>query len=339
MSNNTNVYVDEYSLYNIANAIRYKLNVGTRYLPSQFSNAVNNIGIVNYEYKDTSRMFYKGARLSNIDDIMPLCNNTWNCAYMFAESNITDAPCINGHFIHNTQGMFYNCTNLVNVPSSYYFWSVMFANSMFYNCTSLVNAPYLSFHSCELTNSLFQGCSNLTNIPSMDVGSVINAAYMFAGCGIENLPELNFSRVSTINSLCQGCTKLTNITYLNVGYELGAAQAAFYGCTNLVNAPVLNTDNLILSAFMFAECYSLANVPQYNTAKVNNMSNMFMGCNNLSTGTIQNIVNMCLLASNIPTIFRNLNNSNQFSPLYRTKFSKTYYQSRWSQLQAAGWSY
>ena len=65
---------------------------------------------------------------------------------------------------------------------------------------------------------------------------------------------------------------------------------------------------------------------------------MFRNCNNLSNASIQNIVNMCL-NSNVITSYKNLNNTNSYSPLYQTKFDNSYYQNRWAELDAAGWEY
>lgn len=61
-------------------------------------------------------------------------------------------------------------------------------------------------------------------------------------------------------------------------------------------------------------------------------------CNNISNETIQNIINMCL-NSRINGSHKNLMVNEWYSPLYGTKFDNSYYQNRWAELGAAGWTY
>ena len=100
-----------------------------------------------------------------------------------------------------------------------------------------------------------------------------------------------------------------------------------------LNASITNIDS------MFSGCVSLIAVPQFNTNEVTSMSSMFADCNNLSNVSIQNIINMCL-NSNITNIqYKNLSNTNIYSPFYNTKFNNSYYQNRLIELTTAGLTY
>ena len=106
----------------------------------------------------------------------------------------------------------------------------------------------------------------------------------------------------------------------------------FEGSGNLIleNVTLQNT---------FWNCVNLVSLPELNTSRVSYMLSMVAQCNNLSNASIQNVVNMCL-NSNITDInYKNLSNTNTYSPLYNTKFDNTYYQNRWEELSNAGWTY
>ena len=114
---------------------------------------------------------------------------------------------------------------------------------------------------------------------------------------------------------------------------------AFAHCSNLVTFPNLNTRNVVTLQNTFWNCVNLVSLPELNTSRVSYMLSMVAQCNNLSNASIQNVVNMCL-NSNITDInYKNLSNTNTYSPLYNTKFDNTYYQNRWEELSNAGWTY
>lgn len=83
----------------------------------------------------------------------------------------------------------------------------------------------------------------------------------------------------------------------------------------------------------------LIDVPQFNTSNVISMQSMFFSCSNLSNDSIQNIVNMCLNSNINISTYKNLNNTNSYSPLYQTKFDSSYYSNRLAELDVAGWTY
>lgn len=66
---------------------------------------------------------------------------------------------------------------------------------------------------------------------------------------------------------------------------------------------------------------------------------MFGYCNNLSTDSIQNIINMCLNSNITTASYKNLNTSNYYSPFYRSNITNSKYTNRKTELSAAGWKY
>ena len=90
---------------------------------------------------------------------------------------------------------------------------------------------------------------------------------------------------------------------------------------------------------MLSGCGNLEDVPQFNINNVTNITQMFGVCNKLSDASIQNIINSFLNSNITNTTIKNLNNSNQYSPFYRTNITSSRYSNRLSELTAAGWSY
>ena len=91
---------------------------------------------------------------------------------------------------------------------------------------------------------------------------------------------LDFVDTGLITLDFKGCTKLTiasnNIKRLN---SLTNMPSTFYGCTNLVNAPIIGT-NVTGMFSTFQGCTNLVNAPTIPN-KVTNMPSTFSGCTNL----------------------------------------------------------
>ena len=88
--------------------------------------------------------------------------------------------------------------------------------------------------------------------------------------------------------------------------------------------------------YVFQNCINLTSINQFNTPNLIAMPGAFAYCNNLSSSSIQNIINMCLNSSNITTTYKNLSNANSYSPFYRSNITNAKYQNRWSELATAG---
>ena len=191
-------------------------------------------------------------------------------------------------------------------------------NRSFSDCNNLRTIPNWNIYSITSFEYTFANCTNLTEIPNWDMSNVTNMSYMFYNCNnLQNVPNLNTS-------------KITNMSYV------------FCGCDNLVNAPNLDMSKTNTILNMFSKCTNLVNVPQYNTSNLQSLAFMgtFEKCNNLSDASIQNIINMCLMANLInSSTFKNLNVSCSYSPFNNTNITNDRYQNRWQELTDAGWAY
>lgn len=122
---------------------------------------------------------------------------------------------------------------------------------------------------------MFNRCSSLEEVTNLDTSNTTNMNYMFRNCGKLNKIE-NFDT-----------KKVNDFTYM------------FYSCSNLVSVPLfdMSASNIVLN-FMFQYCSKLENVPQFNTSNVKNMMNTFQGCAKLSDESLNNILAMCINATN-----------------------------------------
>lgn len=219
------------------------------------------------------------------------------------------------------------------------------AESMFSGCYNLKNINNIDFSNVKFksTKQMFNGCYNIDNL-------YINTTYttsmeaMFSTCyRLNNISITDTSNVSYMSSAFYNCQLLTNIPenlYIN---NCTSMMYTFSGCYNLVNiAPNFNTANAPSSVhmgYLFANCRNLVEVDttNFNICKSNNISQMFIGCNNLSNNSVQNIINMILTGVNI--VSKNISNKNTSSPFYNTIYDSSYYTDRLSELSEAGWSY
>ena len=160
--------------------------------------------------------------------------------------------------------------------------------------------------------------SEFWDAPFFDTSSYYNMSHMFTDCHtLLNVPNYNTSGVMDMSYMFAQCYVLNNSYNLN-----------------------FDTSNVTNMMYMFQYCPQLTDTHEYNTSKVTCMYAMFESCNSLSNEAIQNIVNMCLNAVNIPSEDRVLANVGEWkSPLSDTIFDNSYYQNRWTELDSAGWSY
>lgn len=73
----------------------------------------------------------------------------------------------------------------------------------------------------------------------------------------------------------------------------------FGGNTTMTEAPYFNTENVASMAYMFSGCTSLETVPVYITTSVRDMNLAFENCALLSENSLNNILEMCVNASQI----------------------------------------
>ena len=197
--------------------------------------------------------------------------------------------------------LFEGCTGLKNTPllSSTSLADSCYRN-MFKGCSSLTTMPELPSNSLEdnCYYGMFEDCALLSVVMPLTATSLKFRCYsdMFKGC--QSLTITPLLQAINLNSYCcsgmfENCILLEQITNLpNIDLsdnDLSANncyQRMFYGCTSLVDAPLLPAVNLFENcyAYMFYGCTNLVKAPDLPAVNLVNgcYDYMFYGCNKLN---------------------------------------------------------
>ena len=165
------------------------------------------------------------------------------------------------------------------------------------------------------------------------LNNTLDTCYLYGIDGIPLIPGIRFQGSTNFDGRDISVGALTNMSYLF------AESRDLSHIDNILNWDVSKVTNM---GYMFAGCTNLVdlNISNWNVVNLQYVSNMFYGCNNLSNASIDSVINMCINATNIANArFKNMRNTNSYSPFYGTKISNARYANRWSDLTNAGWTY
>lgn len=286
--------------------------------------------------------------LNNLDT-----TDTTNMSFMFnGGCNFVsiDVSTWNTSNVMNMRSMFANCNKLTSIDiGNWNTANLVNTSSMFQGCTNLTSINISEWNTANLCNtvSMFQGCYNLTaiDISNWSTNNLTNVSRMFTQCNnltIINISEWNTANLGDTFSMFQRCKLLTSIDISNWNvYNIKSTRSMFVDCSNLTNIDISNwnTYSLNNTISMFANCTNLTtiNISNWDVGNIITANLMFQQCNNLSDSSIDSIINMCINATNIRV--KNLLRSNRASLFYQTNIDNTRYQSRWTELDTAGWTY
>src|SRR5690554_5712999 len=196
---------------------------------------------------------------------------------------------------NNTSSLFYDCTNLRGIPSSWEgLGSLNAAYYMFSYCTSLTSIPSSWEGLGALTNAghMFDSCTSLSSIPDSWEGlASLNAAYyMFSYCtSLTSIPSSleGLGALANAGNMFDSCTSLSSIPDSWEGLaSLNAAYYMFSGCTSLTSIPNSweGLGTLTDANYMFSGCTSLTSIPDSweGLGALTESNNMFSGCTSLT---------------------------------------------------------
>lgn len=126
--------------------------------------------------------------------------------------------------------------------------------------------------------------------------TVLYNAFYESG-NLEEAHLINTGSVTSIAQMFYGCTKLTNVSIDNTS-NVTNCNNTFYQCNSLVTAPAMNTGKVTDFQSAFRYCSELVNVPQYDWSSVTKANYVFSNCPKLSDESINNIMAMCISATN-----------------------------------------
>ena len=122
------------------------------------------------EINDARYLFYKGARLNSLNQLLNACKNVTNCSYMFHSCINLDSINLKSLDTSNVTTMaymFYNCSSLTNIDLSNFNTSKTTSMSNMFNaCRSLKSIDLSVFDASRVTSmsSMFYNCDNLKKV-------------------------------------------------------------------------------------------------------------------------------------------------------------------------------
>lgn len=183
-----------------------------------------------------------------------------------------------------------------------------------------------------------------------NIQNTMDLSYMFYNCksNVTNIDitTWNLQNVRTTYGMFCLCKNLRNINidWSKFSDEFTTASVMFAHCYNLTNMEIdnLTVKNINIDS-MFGSCYNLINLNLDGWTVKGNITGcqaFVGGCNNLSTASIDNIINFLIRCNyQYPDSSMNLNKNAFLGPFYTTNIENTVYQNRWEELTAAGWTY
>ncbi|EAD8368523.1 BspA family leucine-rich repeat surface protein [Listeria monocytogenes] len=187
-----------------------------------------------------------------------------------------------------TEGMFKNCSNLMEVDLSGLDTSAVTTMwDMFNSCRALEELDVSHFDTSSVTNMSYMFYDNrnleVLDVSNLDTGSVTNMYAMFEDCtSLEELDVSHFdtSSVASMYRVFNGCEKLKKLDVSNFDTSSATAMVQmFRNCSALEKLDVSNFNTSLVTDMraMFAGCTSLEalDVSNFDTSSVTNMAAMF----------------------------------------------------------------
>lgn len=181
---------------------------------------------------------------------------------------------------------------------------------------------------------LFKNCKNLLSVPLINTSNATNMVYMFWNCtNLVTVSLIDTSHITDMLRMFQGCSSLVNVPLLDMS-NATSVYGVFNGCTSLITVPEFNTQNAETFTDMFSGCTSLQEIPIYNTSSATSLSDMFSRCPNLSDDSLNNILTMCISATNISSKNKTL----EYVGLSEEQAQKCTTLSNYQSFTEAGWT-
>ena len=168
--------------------------------------------------------------------------------------------------------------------------------------------PAIDTSSVISFNNCFEYCTNLITGPSWNTENATSVYYMFSGCNnMTSVPTYNLSKATDLRGMFDSCRKLTTIPLSQFTYYSGTdtinMTAMFNACLLLTDVTGLVTTKASTLRNTFSNCSALTTIPVLDFSSItdtNGLQNTFNYCNNISTTSLDNILQSCITATNYP---------------------------------------
>lgn len=210
-----------------SNLLAENIKKGVNLFGVEGTGEMSNIKITNASY-----LFYNGARINFLEEILSLCKNVTGAEYMFSNCKSLTSLDLSGFDTSNVTSMTY----------------------MFNNCINLTSIDVSNFNTSNVTNmsSMFDRCKNLTSIDvsKFDTSNAKSMYCMFNTCSkLEELDLSSFdmSKVNTVSNMFYNCNSLKSLkSFKNLGKSYTSSTSNYSNYTlDLSTCTSLTYESLI----------------------------------------------------------------------------------------------
>lgn len=159
--------------------------------------------------------------------------------------------------------------------------------------------PYTDLSSLGTLANTFENLSFLEEIEGLNTTGITKMTDVFAYCReLKKVPLFDTSAVTNMYDMFRQCVTLEEVPSFDTS-NVENMEAMFFGCAKLKEVPAFNTSKVTNMYNMCNGCDRLVTVPQLDTTNVTNMFSMFYNCYLLSDESLNNILAMCISATQI----------------------------------------
>ena len=146
-------------------------------------------------------------------------------------------------------------------------------------------------------------------------------------------PYVDTSNRISFYQLFYNCVSLEEVALFDTNWGTSFANM-FESCLALKRIPQFDTNKGSILASAFSNCKSLKDVPILDTSSATNMNFMFNGCESLTDASLNNILKMCINATQISASAKTL----QRIGLSETQATRCQSLSNYQDFLDAGWT-
>lgn len=192
--------------------------------------------------------------------------------------------------------------------------------------------PYTDLSSFSTLANTFENLSFLEEIEGLNTSGITKMTDTFAYCKkLKKVPLFDTSSVTSMYDMFRQCVILEEVPAFDTS-NVENMEAMFFACEKLKEVPAFNTSKVTSMYNTFRGCDKLVTVPILDTTNVTNMSSMFYGCYALSDESLNNILAMCISATQIS------NKKLSYIGLSTTQIAKCKTLSNYQAFIDAGWT-
>ena len=137
-------------------------------------------------------------------------------------------------------------------------------------------------------SAMFGFCYALEEAPFMNTSAATNTSNMYSNCySLKLVPNYNLASTTNVTGMFDSCYSLTTYPAFTMGTS---TNSMFINCIGIIDAPTLNTSNVLDATSMYSGCSGLESLALFDTIKVTNFSSMLINCKNLKAIPLFNTV-------------------------------------------------